>query len=268
MTVKTDSRESGASNLVQYIQRDRSEDAVQSVELKHPAGRELSDAEVEQFVEKSRAMQFQRHMIVSPDPSGQYTPEEVGKNTRELMNREFGQQPTAEYVDAVHRDTDFPHAHVAITARKRELAMNRTEIDRVRERAADIYNEPERAQEAAPTETEEATRTPSQTVSQETREELHERELAMEEHPEKEVLRATERAEERGPSGPPSEPERDESRTKTIHKDAEADREADPVPAPESEPESEQELEPKPESEPDREIEPDLEREQDWMMDG
>jgi hypothetical protein len=260
MIVKTDFRDSDAGNLVDYIQRDRSQDAVESAPIQNRAGRELSETEVDQFVDKSRDLEFQRHIIVSPDPNGQYTPEEVSANTRELMNREVGHQPTTNYVYAVHRDTDFPHAHVAVTGREQELAMDRTDLESVRERAADIYNERERAQEATPTGEEEAARTPSQTVSQETREELHERELSMEEHPEKEVLRATERAEERGPSGPASEPERNESRAETIHRDAEADQEADRVPTPESEPESERELE--------REIEPELEREQDWMMGG
>jgi hypothetical protein len=252
MIVKTDFRDSGAGDLVQYIQRDRSRDAVQNVDVQNPRGRELTDPEVEQFVDKSREMQFQRHMIVSPDPTGQYTPEEVSANTRELMNREYGQQPTTSYVYAVHRDTEFPHAHVAVTGREQELEMGRDEIDRLRERASEFFNEPERAQEATPTGDEEATRTPSETVPAETREELHERELAMEEHPEKEVLRATERAEERAPSEPPSEAEREERRDETLQ--------ADPEPEPERELGPEREAEPEPE--------PELEREQDWMMGG
>jgi hypothetical protein len=246
MIVKTDFRDSGAGDLVQYIQRDRSQDAVNTVDVRNPAGRELSEAEVDRFIDKSREIDFQRHLIVSPDPNGQYTPEEVSANTRELMDREFGHQPTTNYVYAVHRDTEFPHAHVAATGRKQELEMGRDEIGRLRERASELFNEPERAQEATPTGDEKATRTPSETVPEETRDELHERELAMEEHPEKEVLRATERAEARASNDHSPEGERDESRNKT--------------------PQAEPETEPKREGEPEPEPEP--EREQDWLMGG
>jgi len=250
MILKTDFRDGGAGDLVQYIQRDRSQDAVNTVDVRNPAGRTLSDVELDRFVDKSQQHDFQRHMIVSPDPTGQYTPAEVNTNTQQLMNRELAQHPTTEYVYAVHRDTEFPHAHVAATGRKQELEMGRDEIGRLRERAAAFFDEPERAQEATPTDDEEATRTPSKTVPEETRAELHERELAMEEHPEKEVLRATERAEERAPSETPPEGERDGHRDEALQAPAE------------TEPEREGEPEPEPEPEPEHE------REQDWLMGG
>ena len=264
MIFKTDFRDSGAGDLVDYIQRDRSRDSVESVPVQNRAGRELSEAEVDQFINKSRDLDFQRHMIVSPDPSGQYTPEEVSANTRELLDREFGERPTTNYVYAVHRDTEFPHAHVAVTGQESELRMDREDIDRLRERASEIYNEPERTPQASPTGDEEATRTPSQSVPAETREELHERELAMEEHPEKEVLRGTERAEERTPSEPQAETERDETRIETLQQRVEDQREADPVPERDQEPDPDPDREPEPEEEP----EPEVEREQDWMMGG
>lgn len=248
MILKTDFRASDASNLVDYIQRDRSQDRVRNVDLQNPAGRELSDTERDQFVEKSRHYDFQRHMIVSPDPDGQYTPQEVSDRTREFMNQEIGQQPSAEYVYAVHRDTEFPHAHVAITGRKPELEMDRAEIERLRERASNIYNEPERAREATPTGEAGAARGSTQGIPADTRDELHERELGMEEHPEKEVLRDTERVEEKTPTNPPSERERDEQRSEPVQAEPEDDRDR--------EPESEQEPE------------PELERDRDWMMGG
>jgi hypothetical protein len=274
MIVKTDFRDGSAGDLVQYIQRDRSQDAVNTVDLRNPSGRELGDTEVDRFVNKSRDLDFQRHLIVSPDPTGQYTPDEVSEHTQELMNREVGQQATTNYVYAVHRDTEFPHAHVAVTGQESELRMDREEIDRLRERASEIYNEPERTQQASPTGDEQAARTPSQPVPAETREELHERELAMQEHPEKEVLRETERAEERTPSEPQSETERDENRIETLQQRSENQREADPVPEPDREPAADPELEPEPgrdrepEPEPEQEPEPEVEREQDWMMGG
>ena len=269
MILKTDFRANGAGSLVDYIQRDRSQDAVRNINLQNATGRELSEAEIDQFVEKSQYHEFQRHLIVSPDPTGQYTPQEVNERTREFMNRELGQQPTTEYLYAVHRDTEFPHAHVAVTGRELELQMDRAEINRLRGRASTIYNEPERAREATSTGEEEAARTPSQQVPADTREELHERELAMEEHPEKEVLREVKQSREETPS---PDAERDERRAEADQQEAEPSRESDLSPEPErdAEPDPERELEPEaerePEAEPKREL--DTEREMDWTMGG
>jgi len=200
MMLKTDFRPGGAGNLVDYIQRDRSQDAVQSVDVRNPSGRQLAESEVDRFVEKSQRFQFQRHLIVSPDPDGQYTPAEVSANTREVMNREFGQRPTTDYVYAVHRDTEFPHAHVAATGRESELEMDRSEINRLRERASTIYNEPERTKGATQSGADTTAKESSQPVSDDTREELHERELSLEQHPEKDVLPTRERAQEKSPT--------------------------------------------------------------------
>jgi hypothetical protein len=185
------------------------------------------------------------------------------------MNRELGQQPTTEYLYAVHRDTEFPHAHVAVTGRESELQMDRAEINRLRGRASTIYNEPERAREATSTGDEEAARTPSQQVSADAREELHERELALDEHPEKEVLREEKQSREETPS---PDAERDERRAEGGQQEAEPSRESDLSPEPErdAEPDPERELEPEaerePEAEPKREL--DTEREMDWTMGG
>ncbi|MBX0305654.1 relaxase/mobilization nuclease domain-containing protein [Haloarcula salinisoli] len=262
MMLKTDFRESGAGNLVDYIQRDRSQDAVETVDLRNQTGRQLSETDVDRFVEKSREFQFQRHMIVSPDPEGQYTPEEVSANTREVMNREFGQRPTTEYVYAVHRDTEFPHAHVALTGRESELEMDRAEIERLRERASTVYNEPDRARDATQASTDTAAQTPSQTVPDETREELHERELSLEEHPEKDVLQDRARSQETSPSTPSPENKRDKSRAQERQSESVLSREADSTAAEDNE--RERELEPEAESE----REPEPERDMDRTMGG
>jgi len=258
MMLKTDFREDGAGTLVDYIQRDRSQDAVETVELRNQTGRKLSEGEVDRFVKKSREFQFQRHMIVSPDPDGQYTPEEVRANTRDIMNREFGQRPTTEYIYAVHRDTEFPHAHVAATGRESELEMDRAEINRLRERAATVYNEPERTRSATQSGADTAAQTTSQTVPDETREELHERELSLEEHPEKDVLQDRVRSQETSPVTPSSENERDESRAQERQSESILSREAD-SPAAEG-PEREREPELGSESEPEPEPERDMDR--------
>lgn len=272
MMVKTDFRSNGAGNLVDYIQRDRSRDAVQSVDVRNPTGRQLSDAEVDRFVEKSREFQFQRHLIVSPDPDGQYTPAEVSANTREVMNREFGQRPTTDYVYAVHRDTEFPHAHVAATGRKSELEMDRTEINRLRKRASTVYNEPERTKAATQSGDDTAVKESSKPVSDDTREELHERELSLEEHPEKEVLQAREQSQEKSPTEPSPEKNSDTERTESRQQQPDVTRDAEPPTESredaEAEPEAEKHAEGRPEAEPNVEPQPEPEREIDWMGGG
>ncbi|WP_236044573.1 relaxase/mobilization nuclease domain-containing protein [Haloarcula salinisoli] len=268
MMLKTDFRTSGAGNLVDYIQRDRSQDAVQTVDVRNPTGRQLSDAEVDQFVEKSQQFQFQRHMIISPDPDGQYSPAEVSANTQEVMNREFGNQPTTDYVYAVHRDTAFPHAHVAATGRESELEMDRTEINHLRERASSIYNEPERTRDATKSGADAASKAPSKPVSDDTRAELHERELALEEHPEKEVLQAREQSQERSPTQPSAEKNSDTERTESRQQQSDVIRDTeqptDPKEEAEAEAEPEKQAEARPDAEPTVEPEPDPERDINW----
>ena len=266
MMLKTDFRPSGAGNLVDYIQRDRSRDAVQTVDVRNPTGRQLSDADVDRFVEKSQEHQFQRHLIVSPDPQGQYTPAEVSANTRDVMNQEFGQRPTTDYVYAVHRDTDFPHAHVAATGRETELEMDRTEINRLRERASTIYNEPERSKSPTQSDSDTAAQKSPQPVSDDTREELHERELALDEHPEKEVLQAREQSQQKSPTKPSSEKHSDTERTESRQQQPDTTRKPERT---ESKEEAKSEAEPEERAEPQPEAEPEAEpkRELDWMGD-
>jgi len=259
MILKTDFRDSGASELVDYIQRDRSEDSGAAVELKNPAGRALSEPEVEQFVNKTREFQFQRHLIVSPDPTGSYSPAEVSANTREFMNHEFASEPTTDYIYAVHRDTEFPHAHIAATGDQAELEMDREEIRRLRSRAAAIYKEPTRTKGASEA-IRDTDQTPIQATDTENRERFHEQELELEEQPEKELQRNTEQSKETAPAVPQSEAQRDTDRSGQRQSESEPTREAD----------STRELEPNreqgPETEPDREPEP--ERDMDRTIGG
>lgn len=257
MILKTDFRDSGAESLIDYIQRDRSQDSGTAVELKNPSGHRLSEQEVEQFVDKTREFQFQRHLIISPDPDGSYSPGEVSENTREFMNRQFASEPTTDYVYAVHRDTEFPHAHIAATGEQAELEMDREEIQRLRDRAATIYNEPQRTKE--PIEGERDAEQPVGRVpDRETRDQYHERELELKDQPEKELHRSTERSKEPTPTAPSSESERDRNSSEQRQVERGADRESEPA----SESGSERA------SEPDRQPEPEPERDFDRLMGG
>jgi hypothetical protein len=184
MIFKTDFQKSGAGDLVDYIRRDRSQDADRTVAVRNAAGRELADAEVTRFVEKSREFGFQRHMILSPEPTADYTPEEVSTHSRAFMNQEFAEEPTTDYVYAVHRDTEFPHAHVAATGQQAELEMHSPDLDRFRNRAATEFNEAERVRQADITSRERITQDRQQSDPTD-REVYHENELELDENPQR-----------------------------------------------------------------------------------
>ncbi|MUV49753.1 relaxase/mobilization nuclease domain-containing protein [Haloarcula sp. CBA1122] len=246
MILPTDYQRNGAGNLVDYIRRDRDQDAGATVDLRNPAGRELSDPEVNRFVDKSREFGFQRHLIVSPDPTGEYSPEEVNANTRELMNREFARQPTTDYVYGVHQNTEFPHAHVAATGEPAELEMDREDIRQMREQAAVVFEEPARTRDptAAPRDAPEDI---GRVVDEEAREQYHEAELSLNPEAEKALKRATEKGQQKDAGQPTAENASDERQTEPLSERA-AER-AEEQAATEREPEVDLEREQEPERE-------------------
>ncbi|MBX0296857.1 relaxase/mobilization nuclease domain-containing protein [Haloarcula nitratireducens] len=149
MILKTDFQRSGAGKLLKYIRRDRETDQ-EKVPLRDRLGREADKQRIEQFLERSSWFNFQRHLIVSPDPSAEFTPDEVSSNTRELLENEFGGQPTTDYVYAVHDDSDIVHSHVAATGNESELRMDAEELERLRGRAKEVFREPERLKGRTP----------------------------------------------------------------------------------------------------------------------
>jgi hypothetical protein len=241
MMLQTDYQRNGAGNLVDYIRRDREQDRGSTVNLRNPAGRALSDPGVNRFVDKSREFGFQRHLIVSPDPTGQYSPEEVSANTRELMNREFARQPTTDYVYGVHENTEFPHAHIAATGEPTELELDRNEIQQLREQAATAFEEPARTRDP----TAAARDSPGnigRVVDREAREQYHEEELSLNPEAKKALKRATEDSQQKEAGQPTAENERTERETESLSERA-GER-------PEEQPEPERE----PEAAPEREV--------------
>jgi hypothetical protein len=210
MIVKTDFNRGGAGDLVKYIGRDRERDGRQKVPLRNQAGRELTEEEIQQFIEQSREFGFERHLIVAPDPDGGYTPAEVGENTRRLAQQQFGREPQTRYLYGVHTDSCHPHAHVAATGREEVLRMDRREIQRLRSRARSQFREKERLKERNVDRDQER--------AEERREQAHEKELdpeaRKEAEPDQEMIPEPDREPEmdREPEAEPErepEPERD-----------------------------------------------------------
>lgn len=125
----TDYQESGARDLMDYISREG------DTPVYSRSGREMTESEREQFITKSERHQFERHMIISPENGEQLSNDELARETRRTMEDFTKDRPSATFAYTVHRDTEHPHAHVAMTGEKTDLYMDKHDIDTVRENA-------------------------------------------------------------------------------------------------------------------------------------
>jgi C4-dicarboxylate-specific signal transduction histidine kinase len=131
VVMKTDYRDSDAGDLVRYIG--------ERARLRSPGGRGLSDREIEAFVRESEQRGFERQMIfsASADASRELSGDDLEREVRRSL-REFEEdRPTARYIYGRHEDTDHQHVHVALIGERRDLYMDRDDINRVRERTND-----------------------------------------------------------------------------------------------------------------------------------
>ena len=127
MYFTTNYRNGGAGALVNYIEKD--------YPLRNSAGRELSEREVNEFVQKSKQHQFEREMQIAPNPYAEVPQSQLERETRRVIG-EFT-DPThssARGIYSIHEDNGVLHAHVALTGRKRDLFMDADDISQTRDR--------------------------------------------------------------------------------------------------------------------------------------
>lgn len=130
-------RDHGAAQLTSYIGRD-------DHQLRNRRGEPLSDTEREQFIERSRQYEYERQIIISPEHADELSTEQLSVGARRSM-REFCQdRPSADYVYAVHQDTEHPHAQIAVTGQKSDLWTDQDDLNRLKERAREQFREPQR----------------------------------------------------------------------------------------------------------------------------
>lgn len=138
MKVFTDTnyREHGARNLVEYLDKEKG--------LENRAGEEMSDEEIEAFIEKSEEYEFEREVIISPQNGTDLSDDQFSLYTRQVMSEFCEDRNTATYCYAIHRDTDHPHAQVALTGTKRDLWMDKEDCEQLRERAHEQFHDQHR----------------------------------------------------------------------------------------------------------------------------
>ena len=126
MYFDTSYRNSGASALVSYIQKDHP--------LRNSAGRELSDEEIRGFVRKSKHHQFEREIQIAPNPYADVSQSQLERETRRYLG-EFVDEAhsTVQAAYAIHDDNGVLHAHVALTGRRSDLFMDAEDISQARD---------------------------------------------------------------------------------------------------------------------------------------
>jgi hypothetical protein len=140
MIVTDDPGANDASNLTNYMSKE-------GHSLKNPAGNDMDETELNQFIEKSERYGFTRHFVLAPERDD-LREEELDRAARKSMNEWSEGKDTLEYCYAVHNDDDNNHVHVAATASKDsgdlwfDTEQDENEYTRLRDDiAADHFND-------------------------------------------------------------------------------------------------------------------------------
>lgn len=138
MKVFTDTnyREHGARDLVEYLDKEQG--------LENRFGKKMSNEEIETFIKKSEEYEFEREVIISPENGTDLSDDQFSLYTRQVMSDFCEDRNTATYCYAIHRDTDHPHAQVALTGTKRDLWMDKNDCEQLRERAHEQFHDQHR----------------------------------------------------------------------------------------------------------------------------
>lgn len=131
--VYTDYRSGDAKALLDYIERDHAP-------IHDRTGREMSEAQRREFIDKSSAHNFQRQVVISPENRHDLSAEDFHRATRDTVKEFARDRRTTTYAYAVHREMEnHPHVHVAMTGERRELYMNRDDIQQFREQSHERF---------------------------------------------------------------------------------------------------------------------------------
>ena len=132
-------RDRDAAQLLDYLDREREHGRG----LHNRYGESMSQREIERFIERSQEYDYERQVIISPEFGDALSDAEMSLATRETMQEFVRDRPTATYCYAIHRDTEHPHAQVALTGSKTDLWTDQEDLDRTKERASERFRERE-----------------------------------------------------------------------------------------------------------------------------
>lgn len=144
----TSTRSSGAGDLCEYVQQKQSQES-ERVVLHDLTGEDLSQEEIDEFIEQSEQDGFERHIFISTDPENEVSESEMHDKTQNVANRYVEDRPTASFVYGVHTDTEKLHSHVALRGEKRDLWHNGDDLEELKIDAEREFKDSEAAHELA-----------------------------------------------------------------------------------------------------------------------
>lgn len=147
MIVRTDYRRGGAQDLTNYIKKDGEE----RVEVRTPSGRAATPEEWQEFHEYSEKCEFERHIIINPDPDADWSGEDLDRKTREMMSDLREERSTMRYLYSVHdteKAADHKHVHVAAAGKERDMEMWPDDLRDLEEEAREAFEEEEKLAQA------------------------------------------------------------------------------------------------------------------------
>ena len=140
-------RDHGAGKLLRYINRSKERGQERERGLRNRFGEPMSDDEREEFIERSREYGHEKQVILSPERGDELSDREMSLAVRKSMSEFTKERPSADYCFAIHRDTEHPHAQVALTGTREDLYADIEERRRTRDRAQEHFREAERRRE-------------------------------------------------------------------------------------------------------------------------
>ena len=130
-------RDHGAGKLMSYISRDANR-------LRDRYGDEMEERDKQEFIDRSEEFGHEKQVIFSPEHGEELSDREMSLAVRKSMSEFTKDRPSADYCFAIHRDTDHPHAQVALTGTREDLYTEIEERREARERAQEHFREKER----------------------------------------------------------------------------------------------------------------------------
>jgi hypothetical protein len=140
-------RDHGAGKLLRYINRSQERGQERERGLRNRYGEPMSDDEREEFIERSREYGHEKQVILSPERGDELSDREMSLAVRKSMSEFTEERPSADYCFAIHRDTEHPHAQVALTGTREDLYAESEERRRTRDPAQEHFREEERRRE-------------------------------------------------------------------------------------------------------------------------
>lgn len=132
--VNDDPSSSPVEKLVDYLDKNEG--------LRDRCGCQLDDIDKERFIDETRDCDMGRLLTLSPENTD-LTDQELSRATRDTMAEYLQGKYSAEYIMAIHRDTENPHTQVAVAGNDEDLHMDKEGIERLQESALEQFNEQE-----------------------------------------------------------------------------------------------------------------------------